>query len=108
AGAVLAITGSGGNGQRQPPPLVPEIPGSRPGSQGPAASWTATGGFTGGGLGEMQSSPSEPYAPGAPFRPAMNPPPKPARTVKGTKSDDGAGPPWAPAPEPRCTFGPLP
>src|SRR6185437_14586086 len=111
AGAVLAITGSGGNGQRQPPPLVPEIPGSRPGSQGPAASWTATGGFTGGGLGEMQSSPSEPSAPGAPFRPAMSPPPRPARTVKGTKGASqagGAGPPWAPAPTPERTFGTLP
>jgi subtilisin family serine protease len=114
AGAVLAITGSGGTGRPPPPQLVPGVPGSRPappGSQGPAASWTATGGFTGGGLGEMQSSPGEPPAPGAPFRPAMSPPPKPARTVKGlkgTRQADGGGPPWEPAPEPQRTYGPLP
>ena len=114
AGAVLAITGPGGTGRPRPPRLVSGIPGSpgvSPGSPGPAASWTATGGFTGGGLGEMQGPASEPSAPGAPFRPAMTPPPKPAKTVKGTKgsrqADDG-GPPWAPAPAPERTFGTLP
>jgi len=111
AGAVLAITGPGGTGRPRPPRLVPGIPGSpsvspaMPGSPGPAASWTATGGFTGGGLGEMQGPASEPSAPGAPLRPAMTPPPKPA---KGTRQADGAGPPWAPAPAPERTFGTLP
>src|SRR5437868_2519361 len=57
----------------------------------------------------MQSPASEPAAPGAPSRPAMSPPPKPARTVKGSRQvDGGAGPPWAPAPEPQRTFGSLP
>ncbi|HEX5296134.1 MAG TPA: S8 family serine peptidase [Streptosporangiaceae bacterium] len=111
AGAVLAITGSGGTGRPRPPQLAPGIPGSppaSPGSPGPAATWTATGGFTGGGLGEMQSPASEPSAPGAPFRPAMSPPPKPAKTAKGTRQAGGAGPPWAPAPAPERTFGTLP
>jgi hypothetical protein len=111
AGAVLAITGSGGTGRPRPPQPVPGIPGSppaSPGSQGPAATWTATGGFTGGGLGEMQSPASEPSAPGAPFRPAMSPPPKPAKTGKGTRQAGDAGPPWAPAPAPERTFGTLP
>src|SRR5690242_13282292 len=111
AGAVLAITGPGGPGRPRPPRLVPGIPGyppAPPGSPGPAASWTATGGFTGGGLGEMQSPEGEPSAPGAPFRPAMTPPPKPAKTVKGSRQADGAGPPWAPAPAPERTFGTLP
>jgi subtilisin family serine protease len=114
AGAVLAIPGPGGTGRPRPPRLVPGPPGypsapsASPGSPGPAASWTATGGFTGGGLGEMQSPASEPSAPDAPFRPAMTPPPKPAKTVKGTRQADGAGPPWAPAPAPERTFGTLP
>jgi hypothetical protein len=121
AGVVLAITGPGGTGRPQPPPMisgsagfsgisgVSGASGSPPPSPGPAASWTATGGFTGGGLGEMQSSASSPYAPSAPFRPAMSAPPKAAKTVKGSRpADGGTGPPWAPAPEPQRTFGSLP
>jgi subtilase family protein len=72
-----------------------------PGSAG-TGGWAATGGWQGGSnLGEMQPPPAEP------FRPVIAPPPKPARTAaKATPSP--AGPPWAPAPEPERTFGPLP
>jgi hypothetical protein len=37
----------------------------------------------------------------------MAPAPKPARTA-ATTTTSSAGPPWAPAPEPERTFGPLP
>jgi subtilisin family serine protease len=106
AGVVLAITGPGGTSRSQPPLMAPPAP------PGPAVSWTATGGFTGGGLGEMQSPASGPHAPGAPFRPAMNPAPRTVRGPKGSKGSKPAGgdpgPPWAPAPEPGRTFGSLP
>ena len=64
--------------------------------------WAATGGWQGGSsLGEMQPPPAEP------FRPAIAPAPKPARTAaKAAPSSEG--PPWAPAPEPGRVFGPLP
>jgi Subtilase family len=113
-GTVLGGTVFGGTGRSQPPRMIPGIPGSPGSSPGrpEPASWTATGGFTGGGLGEMQSPASGPYAPSAPFRPAMSPAPKAARTLRaarGSKSADGdPGPPWAPAPEPHRAFGPLP
>jgi hypothetical protein len=70
----------------------------RPGTGG----WAATGGWQGGSsLGEMQPPSAEP------FRPAIAPAPKPARTtVRATLPS--VGPPWAPAPEPGRMFGPLP
>ncbi|HEY2267369.1 MAG TPA: S8 family serine peptidase [Streptosporangiaceae bacterium] len=110
SGSPMAIAGLGGLNRAQPPPMSlgsPGAPGSRPAPPGPPASWTATGGFTGGGLGEMQASASGPHAPGAPFRPAMTPAPKAARAVKGP-ADGDPGPPWAPASEPGHTFGSLP
>jgi serine protease len=73
---------------------------SQPAPPGP--SWAATGGWQGGSsLGEMQPAPAES------FRPAMAPPPKPARTA-ATQTAASAGPPWAPAPEPGRVFEPLP
>jgi hypothetical protein len=64
--------------------------------------WAAAGGWQGGSsLGEMQPPPAEP------FRPAMAPAPKPARTA-AKAAPSSAGPPWSPAPEPERTFGPLP
>ncbi len=101
SGSALPIAGFGGVSRAQPP-VAPGSP-----APGPAPSWTATGGFTGGGLGEMQSSASGPHAPGAPFRPAMTPAPKAARAARGL-ADGDAGPPWAPATEPGRTFGSLP
>ena len=71
---------------------------------GPASTngWAAAGGWQGGSsLGEMQPTPTEP------FRPAMAPAPKPARTAART-AQSSAGPPWAPAPAPERTFGLLP
>jgi subtilisin family serine protease len=100
-GSPMAI---GGGSRTQPSPVAL---GSPPAPPGPAASWTATGGFTGSGLGEMQSSAGGPHAPGAPFRPAMTPAPRAARAVKGP-ADGDPGPPWAPASEPGRTFGSLP
>ena len=46
-------------------------------------------------------------APAEPFRPAMAPPPKPARPAPRA-APASSGPPWASAPEPERTFGPLP
>jgi Subtilase family len=88
------------------PPAAPAHPGppaqsARPGPASPGRTDWAGGGWQGGSLGEMQ--PSQP----APFRPAMAPAPKPARTAAKTTASP-AGPPWAPAPEPERTFGPLP
>jgi hypothetical protein len=78
-------------------PTGPSVP------TGPAGpSWAAAGGWQGGSsLGEMQPAPAEP------FRPAMAPPPKPARPAPRA-APASSGPPWAPAPEPERTFGPLP
>jgi len=40
------------------------------------------------------------------YRPIMTPAPKPAKTARRAASP--SGPPWAPAPEPERTIGPLP
>jgi hypothetical protein len=75
------------------------LPSERPGTGG---GWAATGGWQGGSsLGEMQPPSAEP------FRPAIAPPPKSARTAAREALYSG-GPPWAPAPEPGHVFGPLP
>jgi hypothetical protein len=64
--------------------------------------WAAAGGWQGGSsLGEMQPPPAEP------FRPVIAPAPKSARTA-ARAAPSPAGPPWAPAPQPERTFGPLP
>jgi serine protease len=100
--------------QRRPeliPEPVTEPSRSQPGPSGPSGlsgptgptgpSWAAAGGWQGGSsLGEMQPAPAEP------FRPAMAPPPKPPRPVPRA-APASSGPPWAPAPEPERTFGPL-
>jgi len=106
--AAPQLDGAGGPGRFHPgPPAAPAHPGpaaqsARPGPASPGRTdWAAAGGWQGGSLGEMQ--PSQP----APFRPAMAPAPKPARTAAKTTTSS-AGPPWAPAPEPERTFGPLP
>jgi hypothetical protein len=79
-----------------PGPAVAAPSQSQPAPAGP--SWAATGGWQGGSsLGEMQPAPAEP------FRPVIAPAPKPARTGPASP-----GPPWAAAPEPEPTFGPLP
>ena len=62
--------------------------------------WTASGGWQGGSVGEMA------HSSGAPFRPVMTPAPKAAKTARAAANP--AGPPWAPAPEPERTIGPLP
>ena len=76
----------------------------------PAADpWPSPGGWQGGGIGAIAPVPS---SPDPPFGSAMTPAP---RAVTGYRSGRGAGadgksggPPWAPAPEPGRTFGPLP
>jgi hypothetical protein len=83
-----------GPSRSQPGPPAPPAP--------PGPSWAGAGGWQGGSsLGEMQPVPAEP------FRPVMTPAPKPARTAPRT-APASSGPPWAPAPEPGRTFGPLP
>ena len=88
--------------QRRPEPVAEPVTGpsrSQPGPSGP--SWAVGGGWQGGSsLGEMQSTPAEP------FRPVMAPPPKRARTPRAAPASPG--PPWAPAPEPERMFGSLP
>ncbi len=81
--------------------LAPPGPQLGPPGSATAGGWTASGGWQGGSLGEMQQSPA------APSRPVMTPTPKPARTAAKAASPS-LGPPWAPAPEPERTIGPLP
>ncbi len=85
----------GGSGS--PAPSRPQ-----PATTGPATtgSWPAAGGWQGGSVGEI--APSS----GAQFRPVITPAPKAAKTARATA--DPSGPPWAPAPEPARTIGPLP
>jgi Subtilase family len=92
--------------QRRPEPVPGPVIGpsrSQAGPAGPAGpAWAAAGGWQGGSsLGEMQPAPAEP------FRPVMAPAPKPARTAPRA-APASSGPPWAAAPEPERTFGPLP
>jgi Subtilase family len=67
---------------------------------GPAAAggWPAAGGWQGGSVGEIAHSFGPP-------RPIMTPALKTARTAR---TANPSGPPWAPAPEPERTIGPLP
>jgi hypothetical protein len=97
--------------QRRPEPVSGPVLGhqgssrsqlAQPSGLASTGGWAATGGWQGGSsLGEMQPPPAEP------FRPAMAPAPKPARTA-ARAAPFFAGPPWAPAPEPERTFGLLP
>ena len=98
AAALGGLNGLGAASGR--PSLAPAGPGmARP---GPATTgdWPAPGGWQGGSVGEIA------HSSGAPYRPVMTPAPKAVKTAKTTASP--AGPPWAPAPEPQRTFGPLP
>jgi hypothetical protein len=97
--------------QRKPEPVTGPVIGHQgsslaqlapPHGQAGSGGWAATGGWQGGSsLGEMQPQSAEP------FRPAIAPAPKPARTAARAASSS-AGPPWAPAPEPGRVLGPLP
>ena len=87
------VIGHQGSSRSQPAP---------PPGHASTGGWAAAGGWQGGSsLGEMQPPPAEP------FRPAMAPAPKPART-SARAAPSSAGPPWAPAPQPGRTLGPLP
>ncbi len=72
----------------------------------PADTWPSPGGWQGGGIGEIDRSS------GPASRPAVTSAPRVApgyRSSRGVGADgQGAGPPWAPAPEPGRTHGPLP
>jgi hypothetical protein len=94
-----------GHGVRsQPQATRPVLPASDP--------WPSPGGWQGGGIGAIAPNPSSPSSPNPAFRPAVGPAPRPAagyRSGRGAPTDgETTGPPWAPAPEPGRTFGPLP
>jgi subtilisin family serine protease len=75
---------------------------ARPGPPG-AADWAAPAAWQGGGIGEISPGSS---------RSAVAPAPKPSSGYRSGRAagrpDRVAGPPWAPAPEPRRLSGPLP
>jgi hypothetical protein len=90
------------NGARSLPQATRPVPAA-------AEPWPSPGGWQGGGIGAIAPVPS---SADPPFRPAGTPAP---RAVAGYRSGRGAGadsksagPPWAPAPEPGRTLGPLP
>ncbi len=89
-----------GPGRPQPPGGPPPPAGPLPARPPATGGWPAAGGWQGGSVAEMQLSSD------APFRPAMAPAPKAAKTT--ARTPDAPGPPWAPASEPERTFGPLP
>ncbi|HWN62700.1 MAG TPA: hypothetical protein VNO25_18760, partial [Streptosporangiaceae bacterium] len=78
---------------------------ARPGPAA-AAGWASPAGWQGGGIGEISPAAQ------ASSRPVVVPAPKSSsgyRAGRGAGRPDGAaGPPWAPAPEPRRLIGPLP
>ncbi len=91
-----------GNGARsQPQATRPVLPASDP--------WPSPGGWQGGGIGAIAPKPS---SPDPPFRPAVSSAPRAGAGYRPGRGAGGggetAGPPWAPAPEPGRTFGPLP
>ena len=99
------LTGLGAAGSRPglaPPGSALAPPGSALAPPGSATTgnWPAAGGWQGGSVGEIA------HSSGAPYRPVMTPAPKAAKPAKAAASP--SGPPWAPAPEPERTFGPLP
>ncbi len=81
----------------------------QPGPPGPA-DWTASGGWHGGGLGEMQPAPAAPVPASPASVPAVAPPRHWPRNARPASAAAGSsGPPWAPAPEPEeHAFGLLP
>jgi subtilisin family serine protease len=99
--------GSAGPAPSRSQPASPGPAATGPATTGPAAtgpattgSWPAAGGWQGGSVGEI--APSS----GVPLRPVMTPAPKTAKMARATANP--SGPPWAPAPEPERTIGPLP
>ena len=71
-----------------------------------APGWASPAGWQGGGIGEIRP------APDASSRPVVAAVPRPSpgyRASRGAGRTDGdPGPPWAPAPEPEPSLGPLP
>jgi subtilisin family serine protease len=100
-GGLTGLTGLTGLGASRPGLAPPGSAAPGPGP-GPATtgSWPAAGGWQGGSVGEIA------HSSGAPYRPVMTSAPKAAKPPKAAASP--SGPPWAPAPEPERTFGPLP
>jgi Subtilase family len=86
-------------------PPRPAALAARPGPPA-AAGWPSPAGWQGGGIGEISPAAQ------ASSRPVVVPAPKSSsgyRVGRGAGLPDGAaGPPWAPAPEPRRLIGPLP
>jgi hypothetical protein len=78
---------------------------ARPGSAA-AADWASPAGWQGGGIGEISPAAQ------ASSRGVVAPAPKSSSGYRAGRSagrpDGAAGPPWAPAPEPRRLIGPLP
>jgi hypothetical protein len=72
----------------------------------PVDRWPSPGGWQGGGIGEIHRSAAAPFGPAVPAPPRVTAGYRSGRTAGA----DGktAGPPWAPAPEPEPTTGPLP
>jgi hypothetical protein len=72
----------------------------------PSPGWASPAGWQGGGIGAISPAPDTSY------RQAVAPVPKSSagyRPGRGASRQDGsAGPPWAPAPEPEQSIGPLP
>ncbi len=72
----------------------------------PADTWPSPGGWQGGGIGEIDRSSAPASRPGVTSAPRVAPG---YRSSRGAGADgQGGGPPWAPAPEPGRTLGPLP
>ena len=98
AGSAMAAAGYGAALPSRAPAATPAPP--------VADGWRSPGGWQGGSIGEIGS------ASGPPARPAVAPLPRTAtgsRTSRSASTQAGpAGPPWAPAPEPEHTIGPLP
>ncbi|MGH3259638.1 MAG: hypothetical protein ACRDOU_30280, partial [Streptosporangiaceae bacterium] len=89
------------NGARSLPQATRPVPAA-------AEPWPSPGSWQGGGIGAIAPVPS---SADPPFRPTVSPAPRAAsyRSGRGAGADSkSGGPPWAPAPEPGRTFGPLP
>jgi hypothetical protein len=99
-----AAAGSGTAPDARAGPVSPLLAG-RPGPPA-AAGWSSPAGWQGGGIGEISPAAQ------ASSRPVVAPAAKSSsgyRAGRGAGRPDGAaGPPWAPAPEPRRLIGPLP
>jgi subtilase family protein len=95
------VTDQGNGARGRPQATRPRPPSAHP--------WPSPGGWQGGGIGAIAPGPSsaDPLS-----RPAVTSAPRAAagyRSGRGSGADGtSGGPPWAPAPEPGRTFGPLP